>query len=76
MVGTGVDIYIIADGIEYDNKEFVGRAFDGGFKSRRQCSTKYGTQLAALAVGKYSGVAKNSHVYRYICTSYNMYTSY
>ena len=64
--GTGVDIYVLADGIEHDNEEFGGRAFDGGFKPQ-QCA-KFGTQVASLAAGKYTGVAKNSNVYRYTVT--------
>jgi len=61
--GTGVDIYILADGIEYKNKELEGRVFDGEFSSQ-QCTGSFGTQIASLAAGKYVGVAKNSNVYR------------
>ena len=62
--GNGVDIYILADGIEFENDEIKGRAFNGGFRSQ-QCNW-LGTQLASLAAGKYVGVAKNANVYRYI----------
>ena len=29
--GTGVDIYMLVEGIDHENEEFGGRAFDGGF---------------------------------------------
>ena len=66
--GTGVDIYIMVDGIDYNNEEFGGRASDTGYRTlfRQQKCDKYGTKLASLAAGTYSGVAKNSKIYRYI----------
>ena len=63
--GTGVDIYMLVEGIDYENEEFCGRAFDGGFMPIKPC-TKYGTHLTSLTAGKYAGVAKNAHIYRYI----------
>ena len=61
--GTNVDIYILAEGLEYDNEEFGGRAFHGNFKPETGC-TEYGTELASLAAGKDYGVAKNANIYR------------
>ena len=63
--GTGVDIYMLVEGIDHENEEFGGRAFDGGFMPIKPC-TEFGTHLASLAAGKYSGVAKNANIYRYI----------
>ena len=57
---------MLADGIDYDNEEFGGRAREGGFKTQyyvHRC-TKYGTELARVAAGRYAGVAKNSNIYR------------
>ena len=65
VTGAGVDIYILADGIEYDNEEFGGRAFHEKFLPETGC-TRYGTELASLAVGKDYGVAKNARIYRYV----------
>ena len=62
--GTGVDIYILAEGLEYDNEEFGGRAFHGNFKPETGCAAEYGTELASLAAGKDYGVAKNAKIYR------------
>ena len=75
--GTGVDIYILADGIDYGNEEFGGRARDGGYRTlyRQQRCTKYGTEIASVAAGRYSGVAKNSNIYRYVAT-YILHESY
>ena len=64
-IGTGVDIYILADGIDLKDEEFEGRAFDGMFLPQKSC-TGFGTGLASLAAGKYAGVAKNANIYRYI----------
>ena len=63
--GTGVDIYILVEGIDHENKEFGGRAFDGGFMPIQSC-TEIGTHLASLAAGRHAGVAKNANIYRYI----------
>ena len=62
--GTGVDIYMLYEGIDLENEEFGGRAFDGGFMPVKPCS-EFGTQLASLAAGRYAGVAKNANIYRY-----------
>lgn len=61
--GAGVDIYILAEGIEFDNEEFQGRALHGEFMPANECA-EYGTELASLAVGRDYGVAKNATVYR------------
>ena len=61
--GTGVDIYILAEGIDFDNEEFGGRASHGEFMPENDCA-KYGTELASLAAGKDYGVAKNATIYR------------
>ena len=61
--GTGVDIYVLAEGIDYDNEEFGGRAFDGKFMLENECA-EFGTNLASLAAGKDYGVAKNANIYR------------
>ena len=63
LTGTGVDIYALVEGIDHENEEFGGRAFDGGFMNTKQC-TEFGTEFASLAVGKHSGVAKNATIYR------------
>ena len=62
-IGTGVDIYMLADGIDIENEEFGGRAFDGKFNSPISC-TEFGNSLASLAAGQYAGVAKNANIYR------------
>ena len=54
---------MLAEGIEYKNKEFGGRAFHGKFKRKNRCA-EFGTGLASLAVGKDYGVAKNATIYR------------
>ena len=61
--GTGVDIYIFAEGIEYDNEEFGGRALHGEFMPESGCAN-FGTELASLAAGRDYGVAKNATIYR------------
>ena len=62
-IGTGVDIYMLVEGIDHENKELGDRAFDGGFMPIQPC-TEFGTHLANLAAGKYAGVAKNTNIYR------------
>ena len=62
--GTGVDIYMLVEGVDLGNEEFGGRAFDGGFMPVKPCS-EFGTQLASLSAGRYAGVAKNANIYRY-----------
>jgi len=32
FIGSGVDIYVFSEGIDYDHEKFKGRAFDGGYK--------------------------------------------
>ena len=54
---------MFAEGIDYDNEEFGGRAFHGEFMLENGCSA-LGTELASLAVGKDYGVAKNATTYR------------
>ena len=61
--GTGVDIYILVEGIEYDNEEFGGRALHGEFMPESGCAN-FGTELASLAAGRDYGVAKNATIYR------------
>ena len=69
FVGSGVDIYVFGVGIDYDHKEFEGRAFDGKFIRRNspiiQGNCQYGTHFASVAVGKSVGVATKANVYRY-----------
>ena len=36
--GTGVDIYILAEGIDFDNEEFGGRALHGEFMPENDCA--------------------------------------
>ena len=55
---------MLVEGIDHENEEFGGRAFDGEFMPTKSC-TELGTQLASLAAGKYAGVAKNANIYRY-----------
>ena len=62
-VGSGVDIYVFAEGMQYDHKVFGGRASNGGFAPDKGC-TRIGTELASLAAGKYVGVAAEANVYR------------
>jgi len=51
-IGLGVDIYVFAEGIDYDHEEFQGRAFYGQYTKLENCSSSsYGTYLASLAVG-------------------------
>ena len=79
--GTGVDIYILADGIEHDNEELHGRAFDVEFipphYSQWRCN-KFGTHIGSLAAGVYAGVAKSSMIYvpRYVRSYIAPYNSY
>lgn len=82
--GKGVDIYILADGVEDDNREFGGRAFNVKFMPPYpywKC-TKYGTLIANVTAGNTAGVAKKSqvHVLRYMYTiiycMINCYFSY
>ena len=54
---------MLVDGIDYENEEFGGRAFDGGFMPKKLC-TEFGTGFASLAAGIYAGVAKNASIYR------------
>ena len=61
--GAGVDIYMLAEGIDFDNEEFEGRALHGEFMPENDCAN-YGTELASLAVGRDYGVAKNATIYR------------
>ena len=76
-IGSGVDVYVFAEGINHDHEEFEGRAFDGGYTrlnartgQPEDCSSKYvGTHVASLAVGKYVGVATKANVYRYVCAT-------
>ena len=63
LTGTGVDIYMLVEGIDHENEEFGGRAFDGGYMPKGRC-TEFGTEFASLAARKYSGVAKNATIYR------------
>jgi len=66
LIGSGVDIYVFAEGINLNHEEFEGRAFDGGYEQSQNCSSKYyGTYVASLAVGKSVGVATKANVYRY-----------
>ena len=66
LTGSGVDIYVFAEGINLDHEEFEGRAFDGGYGLSQNCSSNYyGTHVASLAVGKSVGVATKANVYRY-----------
>jgi len=71
-IGLGIDIYVFAEGIDYDHEEFQGRAFYGQYtklsgQAENCSSSSYGTYLASLAVGKSVGVASKANVYRYIC---------
>ena len=54
---------MLAEGIDYDNEEFGGRAFDGKFMPENECA-EIGTNLASLAAGNDYGVAKNANIYR------------
>ena len=63
--GSGVDIYVFAEGMQYDHKAFGGRASNGGFAPDKGC-TRIGTELASLAAGKFVGVATEANVYRYL----------
>ena len=66
--GTGVDVYILDTGINYDHKVFNGRASFGGYDAfggdGRDCNG-HGTHCAGLAVGYLTGVAYGARVYRY-----------
>ena len=68
-IGTGVDIYVLADGIDYDDKEFGKRAFDVELSHFKRRCNYLGTHIGHLAAGVYAGVAKNSNIIvpRYIC---------
>ena len=65
--GTGVDVYIVGSGINYDHEVFNGRASFGGFDiygdDGRDCNG-HGSYVAALAVGNPTGVAHGAKVYR------------
>jgi len=69
FAGSGVDIYVFGAEINYDHKEFEGRAFDGEYirrtSSRKQGNCQHGTHVASVAVGKSVGVATKANVYRY-----------
>ena len=67
LVGSGVDIYVFAEGINLDHDEFEGRAFNGGYGQSQDCFSKlYGTHVASLAAGRSVGVATKANVYRYV----------
>lgn len=72
FTGTGVDIYILADGVESYDIEFspyarsrpLSRAANKRYNPpypRWRC-TKYGTPLAILTAGNYIGIAKKSKI--------------
>ena len=68
--GTGVDVYILDTGINYDHMVFGGRARFGGYdafanegREGRDCQG-HGTHCAGLAVGRLTGVAYGANVYR------------
>ena len=65
--GSGVDIYVFAEGIQYDHKVFGGRASNGGFMPDQKCG-RIGTELASLAAGEFVGVATAAQIYRYVLT--------
>ena len=69
-LGTGVDVYILDTGINYNHKVFNGRASFGGYdaindgRNGADCQG-HGTHCAGLAVGRLTGVAYGARVYRY-----------
>ena len=65
LIGSSVDVYVFAEGINLEHEEFEGRAFDGGYGQSKKCSKDFGTYVASLAVGKSDGVATKANVYRY-----------
>lgn len=72
--GTGVDIYIMDSGINFDHEEYGGRAIYSGYDpvdnyytsspqwSGRDCHG-HGTHVSSLAAGRKYGVAKGARVY-------------
>ena len=67
LVGTGVDVYILDTGINYNHIVFGNRAQFGGydqFGGTGQDCHGHGTHCAGLAVGKLTGVAYGARVYR------------
>ena len=64
FIGSGVDVYVFAEGINLEHEEFEGRAFDGGYGQSENCSNDVGTYVASLAVGKSDGVTTKANVHR------------
>ena len=70
--GTGVDIYILDSGINYDHTDFNGRAHYAGMDSideltgskwKGEDCTGHGTHCAGIAAGRIYGVAKGANIY-------------
>ena len=68
LLGTGVDVYILDTGINYNHKVFNGRASFGGYDAFNGDGSDcqgHGTHCAGLAVGYLTGCAYGARVYRY-----------
>ena len=75
FIGTGVDIYVLDTGINYDHMVFGNRASFGGYDAfeneqrfGRDCQG-HGTHCAGLAAGYLTGAAYGARVYRYTLAS-------
>ena len=66
--GTGIDVYILDSGIQYEHSEFGGRALFVGKDFTDPSGSGvdnggHGTYVASLVAGKTFGVAKNATIY-------------
>ena len=72
--GSGVDVYILDSGVNFDHNEFGGQAIYSGYDPVDNYYTNlphqngsdchgHGTHVASLAAGKTYGVAKGARIY-------------